>query len=91
MTHNSVSYSPLVMTRRNRTYEFDGAQQVCDDALECMTDLFPKARVELSIARFDGEVGVAAKIIGDTAPHIPADIIECLGELGVQHVSREKL
>lgn len=71
---------------RNIIYSFGAVQALRDEAHEIIDDLFPKARVELGIARFAGEVGVSARIIGDTAPYKPTDIIDCLNELGVKQI-----
>ena len=77
----------VFMSKRITTHEFDGACQVRDDAREIVGDLFPKARVEVQMTKIDGTAGVEARIVGDTTPHATEDIIDCLGELGVGHIS----
>lgn len=57
-----------------------------DEAREYVGEFFPKARVEVNLATFDKRIGVGARIIGDTAPHTPDEIVDCLSQLGVHQV-----
>lgn len=75
------------MVRKITSIEFDAVKQLREDTGKFVTDIFPKANVDLNIVRFGGRVGLSARIIGDTAPHPLDVIVECLGDLGVQQIS----
>ena len=77
------------MSRNHRSIEFECAREVRDDIRKDVEDLFPKLKIDLTLADLATEVVVAARIIGDTAPHEPEEVIECLGELGVKRVFHE--
>lgn len=68
---------------RLRSFQLEGAQILRDEAREYIGELFPKARVSINFATIDNQLGVAARIIGDTAPHPVAEIVDCLEQLGV--------
>lgn len=73
--------------KKPTVYQYDCAKQVRDEAREYLDLIFPGVRANLLYVESEGDVGVAATIVGDTAPHKTEEVIGCLGELGVQQIS----